>query len=174
MSLARSRLPIVALAAFLCCFLFDALARAQDKPQGEKPPGDLKPKIIIGGGFGGGGALPEAFAEMIKATQEIQELQQKYQTSLTDLIAEAKKLDDPQTLMQTATKVAKMARESEKLKLEIDKKQQEITKKLGRGIISVDGVGGFGIGDGGASIKILPAPDLKRVEEKKVDGPAKD
>jgi hypothetical protein len=158
--------------AIAVLLLASTVLRAEDKPKGEKPPGDLKPQIIIGGfgggGFGGG-AVPEAFAEMIKATQELQELQQKYQTSLTDLIAEAKKLDDPQSLMQTATKVAKMAREAEKLKQEIDKKQQALAKKMGVGG-GVVGVGGFGIGDGGGGIKILPVPEIKRIEEgEKVD-----
>jgi hypothetical protein len=34
------------------------------------------------------------------------------------------------------------------------------------GVGGVIGVGGFGIGDGGGAIKILPAPEIERIEER--------
>jgi hypothetical protein len=124
--------------------------------------------IEIEGGFGGieGIGLPKEFAEMMKSAQQMAELQAKYQASVDELIAAAKDLEKAENLMDSVTKVAKLAKESEAIKAEMTKKQEEMTKKIGAGAI---GIGGFGIGgpiEGGA-FKILPGAPAIKIE---VDG----
>ena len=137
----------------------EQLEVAADEAEGEaEDPAGPKDGVIEIDGFGGI-ELPDNFKEMMKSAQEMQAIKAKYDAAVAKLIEEAKKLEDPDSVMTAAAKVAALAKEADELKQEMDTKQKEMMKKMGGGIGVFGGAEGGAIelkGFGGGGIDVLP------------------